>query len=349
MKRTLFTAMLIGMGITAFLYAGEQYTTPDKGSSGKKVKIDQDDSKYFLDEGYYYEENVIGDKEEFVQEWIGETAAIENAWSPLAGSIDGKYVTLKLKESGDSEKYLILNVWTKKAVDPSALGKHGGDDKKTYSLDEDYFSSELYPVKYSDFYIDYKVSPLSKSYSSKTDLLSFYMVDPATGFQWKVWDKTSPVSKTPYPYGGKNTVSKMYMSHNADYYVVIYTIGANQKYSAGAAAAGSEGFLVLNSYDMSRFYNGVGYRFYKMKQYKKALDRFLMALSFDSQFVLALYNTACMYALMKNPVKSVEYLWELRKLGSKEAWEKLSQLQKDPDFNAIRKTDTFKKFIATVW
>ncbi len=331
MKRTFIILIFLGMGVSAFLYAGEQYVIPGKEAPSKEI---------IPDDGYYVEENILQPGDGFVEEWNGDTGYSWNEWNPVAGSKDGKYVALKLKKEGQAEQIVTISVWNKKTVKPAAES-----GSVAYSLDSGYYTAELHPVKYADFYIDYKLGTAKQCSGYGTDIMSFYIVNPATGYQWKVQEKTSPVSKTPYPYAGNTAVSKMYLSHNADYYVVMYSIGANQKY----AEAGTDGYLIVNSYDLSRFYNGIGYRYYKLKQYKKALDSFLTALTFDNKYILALYNTACMYALLKNSSKSVEYLWELRQLGTKEAWDKLKKMKKDPDFNAIRKTTVYKKFVATVW
>jgi tetratricopeptide (TPR) repeat protein len=335
MKGILTMLMFLGMGMSAFLYAGEQYVNP-----GKETPPKSDGGDSFQDDSYVVEENMIQPGEVYDEEVSGESQYAWNDWNPVAGSKDGKYVALKLKKEGQAEQIVFINVWNKKTVKPVSDG-----GSMAYSLDSGYYTTELHPVKYADFYIDFKLSTTKECYSYGTDILSFYIVNPATGYKWKVQDKASPVAKTPYPYAAGNTVSKMYLSHDADYYVVMYSVGANEKYGE----SGTDGYLIVNSYDLSRFYNGIGYRYYKLKQYKNALNAFLTALTFDKKYVLALYNTACMYALMKDSSKSVEYLWEIRQLGTKEAWEKLQKMKKDADFNAIRKTAVYKKFIAAVW
>lgn len=103
--------------------------------------------------------------------------------------------------------------------------------------------------------------------------------------------------------------------------------------------------LFFDGPNMSFFFNKVGFEYYKQKKYKIARDNFLLSHFHDSNNMKAVYNTACMYALMDNAQKSIEYLQILKSFNTRGAWQFLNQVKKDGDYNKIRQNPKFKEFI----
>lgn len=86
-----------------------------------------------------------------------------------------------------------------------------------------------------------------------------------------------------------------------------------------------------------------GYALYEKKRYREALEKFLEATRLDGQFVQAIYDAACCYALLGDRENAIEYLRRLSDLGDKESLARLRKARTDKDFDAIRDDPEFKQ------
>jgi ankyrin repeat protein len=85
----------------------------------------------------------------------------------------------------------------------------------------------------------------------------------------------------------------------------------------------------------------VAFKYYKAKKYKKALYYFKKINGIDKNNERAIYNSACMNALLKRTGKTITLLKRLFKLNPD--WKK--NLVRERDFNKIRLKIEFRNFI----
>jgi tetratricopeptide (TPR) repeat protein len=102
---------------------------------------------------------------------------------------------------------------------------------------------------------------------------------------------------------------------------------------------------IINRIDMSKFNNGIGLKHYKKKDYKTALKYFMRSLEYNKDYPRGIFNTACMYGIMKDADKSVEYLKKLKSINSKQSKRYLKMIKKERDLNPVRSHPRFREFI----
>jgi len=98
---------------------------------------------------------------------------------------------------------------------------------------------------------------------------------------------------------------------------------------------------------MAEFYNGVGFAYYKRKDYEAADRYFNVSYGFDPWYPKATYNIACIRALRGDANGAIEYLNKLYR-DEPSAMELLGQVDTDSDFNGIRKDPRFQAFMKKV-
>ncbi|MCP4136512.1 MAG: hypothetical protein GY754_36420, partial [bacterium] len=112
--------------------------------------------------------------------------------------------------------------------------------------------------------------------------------------------------------------------------------------------AGLDGALIINRFNLSYFYNSVGFEYYKKKSYREALSFFENAISCNPKNATAIFNSACMNGLLGEAADSVKNLSQLKRLKTKAARKYLKKVKRDKDFNKIRKTREFEKFMKSI-
>ncbi len=83
---------------------------------------------------------------------------------------------------------------------------------------------------------------------------------------------------------------------------------------------------------------------YWAKDYKKAAQNYLYILSHNAYDIIATYNLACTYALMKEPELSSKFLFRAIDLGFVD----FNYLKKDPDFETVRGMPVFDAAIDSI-
>jgi hypothetical protein len=116
----------------------------------------------------------------------------------------------------------------------------------------------------------------------------------------------------------------------------------------GEYAPGDRGAIIVNRFQLSDFYNCVGFAHYKQKNYNSALGYFDLSHFYDEENPKVLYNIACMNALNADVDRVIEYLTYLEHLKTEQAARLLMQVQKDSDFSRIRNNREFKEFLETI-
>lgn len=169
--------------------------------------------------------------------------------------------------------------------------------------------------------------------------LTFYLREFDTGHTLKVYgsDVSYPSSLEGFMFGTDN-----YSFPNGDGFVAIYALPSRMEFDPG-----QPGFFIVNQRTMANFYNGVGFAFYKRKNHQVAIDYFFESYRYDPRFPKAAYNIACIRALNGDVEGCLEYLQKLFR-DNDEALKLLDQVDKDSDFNGIRKDPRFEAFMKKV-
>ena len=166
----------------------------------------------------------------------------------------------------------------------------------------------------------------------------FYLTHPATGFSFTV-EKAKIFQSQP----GGVTIKNTYVTPDKKGYLIFYRTPAIMEYDMGR-----DGVVLINSTDLSRFYNGVGFRYYKDDKYKQALQYFTRSIQFDPSYETAVYNAACMNGLTGDAEQAVYYLEELKALNTGRARQKLQKSKTDSDLDGIRDSSKFKAFVQSL-
>jgi len=104
-----------------------------------------------------------------------------------------------------------------------------------------------------------------------------------------------------------------------------------------------------SSNSKSKKLNKQGMHYYKEKKYRSALKKFEAAHKKDPKWTKPPYNAGCQYALLgdvKNAIKWLNKWVDNRPDQNFKAM--YNYVQKDPDFNGIRKDKKFKEWLKTI-
>jgi len=103
-------------------------------------------------------------------------------------------------------------------------------------------------------------------------------------------------------------------------------------------------YVVVLPEPYAQIHNEAGFALYKAKNYRMALDRFMVATRIWPQHATALYNSACCAALTKDTLLCSTTLKQLRALadkGNTQARDYLKKVAGDSDFNSVRSNPDF--------
>ena len=169
--------------------------------------------------------------------------------------------------------------------------------------------------------------------------LTFYLREFDTGHTLTVYvsEVSYPSSLEGFMFGTDN-----HWFPKGDGLLAIYGLPPRMEFDPG-----QPDFFIANQRTMANFYNGVGFAFYRRKDYQVALDYFFESYRYDPWFPKAAYNIACIRALNGDVDGSLEYLQKLYR-DNDEALQLLDQVDKDSDFNGIRKDPRFEAFMKKV-
>lgn len=83
---------------------------------------------------------------------------------------------------------------------------------------------------------------------------------------------------------------------------------------------------------------------YDEKDYEKSAKYYIIALKYDAQNYIALYNLACCYSLLGKDSLSVKLLRKAVSAG----FEDINHIENDPDFEKIRYTNTYQEALKEI-
>jgi tetratricopeptide (TPR) repeat protein len=89
--------------------------------------------------------------------------------------------------------------------------------------------------------------------------------------------------------------------------------------------------------------NTRGFRFYQAKAYDMALPYFSAALKRDPGHVKALYNSACMFAILGRTEDAITMLRRLAVMDDPEARNRIRKVATDSDFDGVRGEPEFRE------
>lgn len=190
----------------------------------------------------------------------------------------------------------------------------------------------------TDFTVTVRDKPEEPDSQSGYYECRFYLTHPAPRFSFTV-EKAKIFQTRP----GGVTIKKTYRTDDKKGYVTFYRTPAIMEYDMGR-----DGVVLINSTDLSRFYNGVGFRYYKKKEYQQALGYFQRSLYYDPSYETALYNAACMNGLTGDAKQAVHFLKKLKALDTSRARQKLRKSKTDSDFDGVRDSSEFKEFVQSL-
>ncbi len=93
----------------------------------------------------------------------------------------------------------------------------------------------------------------------------------------------------------------------------------------------------------ARKYNKKGLKAYRRRKYRKAVSYFEKAMKADPNYLEAIYNAACNYALLRDSRAAVELLRDLKSRCGREPRVFLRKAHRDRDFRYIRKDPEWRE------
>ena len=166
--------------------------------------------------------------------------------------------------------------------------------------------------------------------------LTFYLQDPETQFRMDL------VGTTAQQWQSKTTdIGATYAAPDGRTFVFFYHTPYLMEFDPGY-----EGSIIINRIQLSDFFNGVGFAYYKKKNFAQALENFKESYALNEQNPKACYNLACMSALEGKVEEAIEYLKSRKSMGTDDARDLFKQVHKDSDFNKIRENSRFKSYLS---